>query len=43
MQTQLELARDLKLLNAERVKILLGACEEVARMINGLVGVLGEP
>jgi four helix bundle protein len=40
LQTQLELAGDLKLLNEERCKELMNSCEEVARLINGLVGAL---
>jgi four helix bundle protein len=40
LQTQLELAGDLKLIDADRVKELTSVCEEVARLINGLVGVL---
>jgi four helix bundle protein len=42
LETQLELASDLKLLDERRVEELLAACEEVARMINGLVGALGQ-
>jgi four helix bundle protein len=42
LQTQLQLAGDLKLLDERRVMELLSACEEVPRMINGLVGALGE-
>jgi four helix bundle protein len=38
LQTQLELAGDLKLMNEGRVKDLMSVCEEVARLINGLVG-----
>jgi four helix bundle protein len=40
LQTQLELASDLKLLDEARVKILMEQCEEVARMINGLLAKL---
>ena|ERR1700722_7953218 len=40
LQTQLELAADLQLLKEERVKKLMGECEEVARLINGLLGAL---
>ena len=40
LQTQLELARDLKLLDANRVVALMEQCEEVARLINGLLGAL---
>ena len=40
LQTQLELAGDLQLLKAGTVKELMEACEEVARMINGLLGSL---
>ncbi|MGO8932966.1 MAG: four helix bundle protein [Terracidiphilus sp.] len=40
LQTQLELAGDIQLLNEGRVKELMEACEEVARMINGLLGSL---
>jgi len=40
LQTQLELAGDLQLLKEGRVKELMEACEEVARLINGLLGAL---
>jgi four helix bundle protein len=40
LQTQLELAGDLNLMDEGRVKELMSACEEVARLINGLIGVL---
>lgn len=40
LQTQLELASDLKLLNEPEAKDLSEACEEVARMINGLLATL---
>jgi four helix bundle protein len=41
VQTQLELAGDLKFLNETRVRELMEHCEEVARMINGLIASLG--
>jgi four helix bundle protein len=37
LQTQLELAADLKYLNEAKVAELMEQCEEVARMINGLI------
>jgi four helix bundle protein len=40
LQTQLELAPGLKFLAESRVKELMEQCEEVGRMINGLVGSL---
>ncbi len=40
LQTQLELTSDLKFLDETRVKELMEQCEEVARMINGLVASL---
>lgn len=40
LQTQLELAGDLRLLGPERVGAMKEQCEEVARLINGLVGKL---
>lgn len=40
LQTQLELAGDLKLLDSVDVAALMEQCEEVARLINGLVGAL---
>jgi four helix bundle protein len=40
LQTQLELAGDLKLLEKRRVNELMEKCEEVARLINGLLGAL---
>jgi four helix bundle protein len=42
LQTQLELAGDLKLLEKERVEKLMMQCEEVARLINGLLAKLRE-
>lgn len=43
LQTQLELAGDLKLLDSEHISQLMAQCEEVARMLNGLLGVLQDP
>jgi four helix bundle protein len=40
LQTQLELATDLSLLEARSATALMEHCEEVARLINGLVGTL---
>jgi four helix bundle protein len=40
LQTQLELAGDLKLLNGPTVQTIMRSCEEVARLINGLLGAL---
>ena len=40
LQTQLELAGDLKMLDPARVATLMDRCEEVARLINGLLGKL---
>jgi four helix bundle protein len=40
LQTQLELAADLKYTDETRVAELMEQCEEVARMINGLVASL---
>ncbi|MGA3034457.1 MAG: four helix bundle protein, partial [Terracidiphilus sp.] len=40
LQTQLELAGDLELLNHEKAKELIEDCEEVARLLNGLLGAL---
>lgn len=40
LQTQLELAGDLKLLDSVDVAALMEQCEEVARLINGLAGAL---
>jgi four helix bundle protein len=40
LQTQLELAGDLHLLEGNRLRVLMDQCEEVARLINGLVGKL---
>jgi four helix bundle protein len=40
LQTQLELAGDLKFLNQVRVDCLMEQCEEIARMINGLLATL---
>jgi four helix bundle protein len=37
LQTQLELAGDLKFLNQVKVNGLMEHCEEIARMINGLL------
>ncbi len=37
LQTQLELPGDLNLLNQARAGELMAACEEVARMLNGLL------
>jgi four helix bundle protein len=43
MQTQMELASGLQPLNEGNVKELMKSCEEVARMINGLLGALHNP
>ena len=40
LQTQLELAGDLKLLESSRVATLMEQSEEAARIINGLIGAL---
>ena len=40
LQTQLELAGDLKLVSEDTVRHLMKSCEEVARLINGLLGAL---
>ena len=40
MQTQLELASGLKFLNKARVGELMEQCEEIARLINGLLAAL---
>jgi len=40
LQTQLELSGDLKLLEPKPVAALMEQCEEVARLINGLLGAL---
>jgi four helix bundle protein len=40
LQTQLELAGDLKFLDETRVKGLMEKCEEVARLMNGLLAAL---
>ena len=40
LQTQLELAGSLKLLKEEMVEELMEECEEIARLINGLLGAL---
>jgi len=40
LETQLELASGLKFLGEEKVTILLEQCDEVARMINGLLATL---
>lgn len=40
LQTQLELVADLGLLDKVKVALLMDSCEEVARMINGLLGSL---
>lgn len=40
LQTQLELAADLKYINETKVAELMELCEEVARMINGLIATL---
>jgi len=42
LQTQLELSGDLMLLNQQRVDGLMSQCEEVARLINGLIAALGD-
>ncbi|MDR3724223.1 MAG: four helix bundle protein [Terracidiphilus sp.] len=40
LQTQMELASDLKLLDKNKVDELMQQCEEVARLINGTLAVL---
>lgn len=40
LQTQLELARDLKFLNEHTTQEMMASCEEIARLINGLLGAL---
>lgn len=40
LETQIELARDLEFLDEEVTKELLVQCAEIARMLNGLLGVL---
>jgi four helix bundle protein len=40
LQTQLELAADLKYLDEKGVGELMQKCEEIARMINGLLASL---
>jgi four helix bundle protein len=40
LQTQLELAGDLKLVSEDAVRHLMEACEEIARLINGLLRTL---
>lgn len=40
LQTQLELAADLKLMQGDSVQILMEQCEEVARLINGLLATM---
>ncbi len=40
LQTQLELAGNLNLLEPKNMAALMEQCEEVARLINGLVGTL---
>ena len=40
LQTQMELASDLKLLDEVRIKALMEQCEEVARLMNGLLAAL---
>jgi four helix bundle protein len=42
LQTQLEIAGDQNFLKGEEVKELIDSCEEVARMLNGLLGKLNE-
>jgi four helix bundle protein len=41
LQTQIELAGDLSLLSSDTAGHLMESCDEVARLINGLLGVLG--
>lgn len=40
LQSQLELAGDLKFLDSGNVQALMEQCEEIARLLNGLVGAL---
>ena len=40
LETQIELARDLTYLQADHAKELLEQCQEIGRMLNGLIGVL---
>jgi four helix bundle protein len=40
LQTQVELAGDLSLLSSETTRRLMESCDEVARLINGLLGAL---
>jgi four helix bundle protein len=40
LQTQMELSADLKFLDAARTTALMEQCEEVARLINGLLAAL---
>lgn len=40
LETQIELAHDLEFLDEEVTKELLVQCAEIARMLNGLLGVL---
>jgi four helix bundle protein len=40
LQTQVQLAGDLELLESGRVATVMGQCEEVARLINGLIAAL---
>jgi four helix bundle protein len=43
LQTQLELTADLNLLESGNVRALMERCDEVARLINGLLGALHKP
>jgi four helix bundle protein len=40
VETQVMLARKLEFLDESAVKVLLGECEEVGKMLNGLIGSL---
>ena len=40
LETQLQLAADLKYINAEQANGLTSGCDEVAKMINGLLGAI---
>jgi four helix bundle protein len=40
LETQLQLAADLKYVNADRTEALNLECDEVARMINGLLSAI---
>lgn len=40
LQSQLELAGDLRFLDSGNVQALMEQCEEIARLLNGLVGAL---